>query len=114
MKDYKLPKGLRKRIRGYIRKKFPYSRKFDEESLLESLPRSLYRDVHVNRLKLLTQKVPLFSNASEGFLQSFIPELDTELVLAGDLAVIQDEPVSGAFRTIIVCHIQESSSRVLF
>ena len=97
MRDYNLPKPLRKRIKQYIQQKFPHSRKFDEHSLLNSLPKPLYRAVHVNRLKTLTKTVPLFSHTSDGFLESFIPELNTDLILAGDLIVIQDEPVSGLY-----------------
>eukprot|EP01138_Halocafeteria_seosinensis_P006272 gb/GECG01006413.1/.p1 GENE.gb/GECG01006413.1/~~gb/GECG01006413.1/.p1 ORF type:complete len:692 (+),score=63.97 gb/GECG01006413.1/:1-2076(+) len=97
MKDYNLPKDLRKRIRHYIQERFPSSRKFDEVSLLESLPKPLYRAIHINRLKSLTKSVPLLANTSEGFLESFIPELNTQFILADDMIVLEDEPLSGLY-----------------
>eukprot|EP01138_Halocafeteria_seosinensis_P002872 gb/GECG01002934.1/.p1 GENE.gb/GECG01002934.1/~~gb/GECG01002934.1/.p1 ORF type:complete len:667 (+),score=65.50 gb/GECG01002934.1/:1-2001(+) len=97
MRDYNLPKELRDRIRRYIRQRFPSSRKFDEVTLLHSLPRPLYRSIHINRLKSLTKKVPLLANTSDGFLESFVPELNTQLILADDEVVLQDEPVSGLY-----------------
>lgn len=97
MKDTNLSQDLRERIREYIARKWPDNRKFDEETLLQALPRPLYRDIHVQMLLSLSRSVPLLANASEGFLQSFVPCLRTELVLANETVVFQDEPTSGVY-----------------
>ena len=97
MKDSNLSKGLRDRIRTYISRRWPESRKFDEEKLLSSLPRHLYRDVHMESLLSLTKTVPLLANTTEGFLQAFVPALTTELVLEKETIIYEDEPASGLY-----------------
>jgi hypothetical protein len=97
MRDSKLPQDLRARIRQYITRKWPDHRKFDESNLLHSLPRPLFRDIHIQMLLSLSKSVPLLASASEGFLQSFVPSLRTELVLANETVVFQDEPSSGVY-----------------
>ncbi|GAA0169431.1 ligand-gated ion channel [Lithospermum erythrorhizon] len=86
-----LPQDLRERVRRYDQYKWLETRGVDEESLVQSLPKDLRRDIKRHLCLALVKRVPLFENMDERLLDAICERLkpclyteDTYIVREGD------------------------------
>ncbi|KAF2317021.1 hypothetical protein GH714_010621 [Hevea brasiliensis] len=65
-----LPQDLRERVRRYDQYKWLETRGVDEETLVQSLPKDLRRDIKRHLCLALVRRVPLFENMDERLLDA--------------------------------------------
>ncbi|KAL0316487.1 UNVERIFIED_CONTAM: putative cyclic nucleotide-gated ion channel 5 [Sesamum radiatum] len=70
-----LPPDLRERVRRYDQYKWLETRGVDEESLVQSLPKDLRRDIKRHLCLALVKRVPLFENMDERLLDAICERL---------------------------------------
>ncbi|KAK9716475.1 hypothetical protein RND81_06G236100 [Saponaria officinalis] len=88
-----LPQDLRERVRRYNQYKWLETRGVDEESLVQSLPKDLRRDIKRHLCLNLVRRVPLFANMDERLLDAMCERLKPALYTEKTYIVREGDPV---------------------
>ncbi|KAL3535107.1 hypothetical protein ACH5RR_003568 [Cinchona calisaya] len=88
-----LPQDLRERVRRYDQYKWLETRGADEESLVQSLPKDLRRDIKRHLCLALVKRVPLFENMDERLLDAICEWLKPCLYTENTYIVREGDPV---------------------
>ncbi|KAK6126954.1 hypothetical protein DH2020_039306 [Rehmannia glutinosa] len=88
-----LPPDLRDRVRRYDQYKWLETRGVDEESLVQSLPKDLRRDIKRHLCLALVKRVPLFENMDERLLDAICERLKPCLYTENTYIVREGDPV---------------------
>ncbi|GJT86330.1 probable cyclic nucleotide-gated ion channel 5 [Tanacetum coccineum] len=88
-----LPQELRERVRRYDQYKWLETRGVDEESLVQSLPKDLRRDIKRHLCLSLVKRVPLFENMDERLLDAICERLKPCLYTDHTYIVREGDPV---------------------
>ncbi|KAL9677639.1 hypothetical protein QQ045_005872 [Rhodiola kirilowii] len=88
-----LPQDLRERVRRYDQYKWLETRGVDEESLVQSLPKDLRRDIKRHLCLALVRRVPLFENMDERLLDAICERLKPSLYTENTYIVREGDPV---------------------
>lgn len=88
-----LPQDLRERVRRYDQYKWLETRGVDEESLVQSLPKDLRRDIKRHLCLALVKRVPLFENMDERLLDAICERLKPCLYTENTYIVREGDPV---------------------
>ncbi|PIA41535.1 hypothetical protein AQUCO_02200159v1 [Aquilegia coerulea] len=88
-----LPQELRERVRRYDQYRWVETRGVDEESLVQSLPRDLRRDIKRHLCLALVRRVPLFANMDERLLDAICERLKPSLYTEETFVVREGDPV---------------------
>ncbi|MCB0549833.1 MAG: cyclic nucleotide-binding domain-containing protein [Phaeodactylibacter sp.] len=79
-----LPLSLQRRIHDYYSYKWRKRLGFDEEDFLEGLPHSLKRQVALHFKREILERIPMFSQASQEFIESIALHLNPAVFTPGD------------------------------
>ncbi|XP_076893021.1 putative cyclic nucleotide-gated ion channel 5 [Bidens hawaiensis] len=88
-----LPPDLRERVRRYDQYKWLETRGVDEESLVQSLPKDLRRDIKRHLCLSLVKRVPLFENMDERLLDAICERLNPCLFTDHSYIIREGDPV---------------------
>ncbi|KAK4257557.1 hypothetical protein QN277_007128 [Acacia crassicarpa] len=88
-----LPHELRERVRRYDQYKWLATRGVDEESLVQSLPNDLRRDIKRHLCLALVRRVPLFESTDERLLDAICERLKPCLFTENTYIVREGDPV---------------------
>ncbi|CAA2996920.1 putative cyclic nucleotide-gated ion channel 8 [Olea europaea var. sylvestris] len=88
-----LPPELRDRVRRYDQYKWLETRGVDEESLVQSLPKDLRRDIKRHLCLNLVRRVPLFANMDDRLLDAICERLKPSLYTESTYIVREGDPV---------------------
>ncbi|KAJ8443798.1 hypothetical protein Cgig2_017279 [Carnegiea gigantea] len=88
-----LPQELRERVRRYNQYKWLETRGVDEETLVQSLPKDLRRDIKRHLCLNLVRRVPLFANMDERLLDAVCERLKPSLYTDNTFVVREGDPV---------------------
>ncbi|KAL8497590.1 hypothetical protein ACS0TY_021071 [Phlomoides rotata] len=88
-----LPQDLRERVRRYDQYKWLETRGVDEQSLVQSLPKDLRRDIKRHLCLALVKRVPLFENMDERLLDAICERLKPCLYTESTYIVREGDPV---------------------
>ncbi|KAF3452950.1 hypothetical protein FNV43_RR03383 [Rhamnella rubrinervis] len=88
-----LPQELRERVRRYDQYKWLETRGVDEESLVQSLPKDLRRDIKRHLCLALVRRVPLFESIDERLLDAICERLKPSLFTESTYIVREGDPV---------------------
>ncbi|KAL4184236.1 hypothetical protein AMTRI_Chr10g224560 [Amborella trichopoda] len=88
-----LPQDLRERVRRYDHYRWLETRGVDEESLVQSLPKDLRRDIKRHLCLALVRRVPLFDNMDERLLDAICERLKPSLYTESTYIVREGDPV---------------------
>ncbi|KAK8967854.1 putative cyclic nucleotide-gated ion channel 5 [Platanthera guangdongensis] len=88
-----LPQELRERVRRYDQYKWLETRGVDEESLVQSLPKDLRRDIKRHLCLALVRRVPLLGNMDERLLDAICERLKPSLYTEKIYVVREGDPV---------------------
>ncbi|KAF5445693.1 hypothetical protein F2P56_034728 [Juglans regia] len=88
-----LPQELRERVRRYDQYKWLETRGVDEETLVQSLPKDLRRDIKRHLCLALVRRVPLFENMDERLLDAICERLKPCLFTESTYIVREGDPV---------------------
>ncbi|KAK7304099.1 hypothetical protein RJT34_15148 [Clitoria ternatea] len=88
-----LPQELRERVRRYDQYKWLATRGVDEESLVQSLPKDLQRDIKRHLCLALVRRVPLFESMDERLLDAICERLKPCLFTESTYIVREGDPV---------------------
>ncbi|MQL91657.1 hypothetical protein Taro_024271 [Colocasia esculenta] len=88
-----LPQDLRERVRRYDQYKWLETRGVDEESLVQTLPKDLRRDIKRHLCLALVRRVPLFDNMDERLLDAICERLKPSLYTESTYIVREGDPV---------------------
>ncbi|EPS66346.1 hypothetical protein M569_08426, partial [Genlisea aurea] len=89
-----LPEDLRDRVRRYVQYKWLATRGVDEESILQSLPSDLRRDIQRHLCLDLVRRVPFFSQMDDQLLDAICERLVSSLSTEGTYIVREGDPVT--------------------
>ncbi|XP_065866512.1 putative cyclic nucleotide-gated ion channel 7 [Euphorbia lathyris] len=93
MRHRLLPQDLRERVRRYDQYKWLETRGVDEESIVQSLPKDLRRDIKRHLCLNLVRRVPLFANMDERLLDAICERLKPSLYTEKTYIVREEDPV---------------------
>ncbi|XP_078433611.1 putative cyclic nucleotide-gated ion channel 9 isoform X2 [Wolffia australiana] len=88
-----LPPELRERVRRYDQYKWLETRGVNEETLVQSLPKDLRRDIKRHLCLALVKRVPLFENMDERLLDAICERLKPTLYTENTHIVREGDPV---------------------
>ncbi|XP_062007980.1 putative cyclic nucleotide-gated ion channel 8 [Rosa rugosa] len=88
-----LPQDLRERVRRYDQYKWLETRGVDEESIVQTLPKDLRRDIKRHLCLNLVRRVPLFANMDERLLDAICERLKPSLCTESTFIVREGDPV---------------------
>ncbi|XP_078157766.1 cyclic nucleotide-gated ion channel 17-like [Carex rostrata] len=94
MKHRQLPQKLQDRVRRFVQYKWLATRGVDEESILETLPADLRRDIKRHLCLNLVRRVPLFAQMDEQLLNAICERLVSSLCTEGTYVVSEGDPVT--------------------
>ncbi|KAM4111603.1 hypothetical protein ACJW30_05G080000 [Castanea mollissima] len=101
-----LPQDLRERVRLYDQYKWLETRGVDKESLVQSLPKDLRRDIKRHLCLNLVRRVPLYANMDERLLDAICERLKPSLYTERTYIVREGVPVDEML--FIICGCLES------
>ncbi|XP_061347558.1 probable cyclic nucleotide-gated ion channel 5 isoform X2 [Gastrolobium bilobum] len=93
MRHRLLPQELRERVRRYDQYKWLATRGVDEDSLVQSLPKDLRRDIKRHLCLALVRRVPLFESMDERLLDAICERLKPCLFTESTYIVREGDPV---------------------
>lgn len=94
LKERNLPPQLRSSVRFYYTHRFNTNKIFDEEAIIASMSPAIQREIMGHVARSVLQSVPLFREASKGFLNMVLPLLRNEFVAKEEIVLIENEPPS--------------------
>ncbi|XP_076957978.1 cyclic nucleotide-gated ion channel 18-like [Bidens hawaiensis] len=94
MRHRQLPQDLQDRVRRFVQYKWLATRGVDEESILQSLPVDLRREIQRHLCLNLVRRVPFFSQMDDNLLDAICERLVSSLSTQGTYIVREDDPVN--------------------
>ncbi|XVF16453.1 hypothetical protein REPUB_Repub10bG0031900 [Reevesia pubescens] len=94
MRHRQLPENLRERVRRFVQYKWLATRGVDEESILQSLPLDLRREIQRHLCLSLVRRVPFFSQMDDQLLDAICERLVSSLSTKGNYIVREGDPVN--------------------
>lgn len=94
MRHRQLPPELRERVRRFNQYKWLATRGVNEESILQSLPLDLRREIQQHLCLNLVRRVPFFSQMDDQLLNAICERLVSSLNTEGTYIVREGDPVS--------------------
>ncbi|CAA2980072.1 probable cyclic nucleotide-gated ion channel 14 [Olea europaea subsp. europaea] len=94
MRHRQLPEDLQQRVRRFIQYKWLTTRGVDEESILQTLPTDLRRDIQCHLCLDLVRRVPFFSQMDDQLLDAICERLVSSLSTQGTYIVREGDPVT--------------------
>ncbi|KAL6658309.1 hypothetical protein ACP70R_003895 [Stipagrostis hirtigluma subsp. patula] len=94
MRHRQLPTELQERVRRFFQYKWLATRGVDEESILQSLPLDLRREIQRHLCLALVRRVPFFSQMDEQLLDAICERLVSSLSTKDAYIVREGDPVS--------------------
>ncbi|KAG8050576.1 hypothetical protein GUJ93_ZPchr0009g1850 [Zizania palustris] len=94
MRHRQLPMELQERVRRFFQYKWLATRGVDEESILQSLPLDLRREIQRHLCLALVRRVPFFSQMDEQLLDAICERLVSSLSTKDAYIVREGDPVS--------------------
>ncbi|XVE83936.1 hypothetical protein DITRI_Ditri16bG0128900 [Diplodiscus trichospermus] len=94
MRHRQLPQDLQERVRQFVQYKWLATRGVDEESILQSLPLDLRREIQHHLCLSLVRRVPFFSQMDDQLLDAICERLVSSLCTAGNYIVREGDPVN--------------------
>ncbi|MQL96521.1 hypothetical protein Taro_029195 [Colocasia esculenta] len=94
MRHRQLPHELRARVRQFGQYKWLATRGVDEESIVQSLPTDLRRDIKRHLCLDLVRRVPFFSQMDDQLLDAICERLVSSLSTEGTYIVREGDPVT--------------------
>ncbi|WCJ40373.1 cyclic nucleotide gated channel 7 [Euphorbia peplus] len=94
MRHRLLPHELKERVRRYDQYKWLETRGVDEETIVQSLPKDLRRDIKRHLCLNLVRRVPLFANMDERLLDAICERLKPTLYTEQTYIVREEDPVN--------------------
>ncbi|KAF8711136.1 hypothetical protein HU200_029144 [Digitaria exilis] len=94
MRHRQLPPELQERVRRFFQYKWLATRGVDEESILQSLPLDLRREIQRHLCLALVRRVPFFSQMDEQLLDAICERLVSSLSTKDAYIVREGDPVS--------------------
>uniref|UniRef100_A0ACD6A1M4 Uncharacterized protein n=1 Tax=Avena sativa TaxID=4498 RepID=A0ACD6A1M4_AVESA len=94
MRHRQLPLELQERVRRFFQYKWLATRGVDEESILQSLPLDLRREIQRHLCLALVRRVPFFSQMDEQLLDAICERLVSSLSTKDAYIVREGDPVS--------------------
>ncbi|PKA49425.1 putative cyclic nucleotide-gated ion channel 14 [Apostasia shenzhenica] len=94
MKHRQLPPELKERVRRFVQYKWFATRGVDEETILNSLPAGLHRDIQRHLCLDLVRRVPFFSQMDDQLLDAICERLVSSLSTEGTYIVREGDPVT--------------------
>ncbi|KAJ0712476.1 putative cyclic nucleotide-binding domain, Ion transport domain, rmlC-like jelly roll [Helianthus annuus] len=94
MRHRQLPQDLQDRVRRFVQYKWLATRGVDEESILQSLPIDLRREIQRHLCLNLVRRVPFFSQMDDNLLDAICERLVSSLSTQGTYIVREDDPVN--------------------
>ncbi|XP_010550110.1 PREDICTED: cyclic nucleotide-gated ion channel 18 [Tarenaya hassleriana] len=94
MRHRQLPPDLQERVRRFVQYKWLATRGVDEESILQSLPTDLRREIQRHLCLALVRRVPFFSQMDDQLLDAICGCLVSSLSTAGTYIFREGDPVN--------------------
>ncbi|EOY02348.1 hypothetical protein QUC31_018224 [Theobroma cacao] len=94
MRHRQLPENLQERVRRFVQYKWLATRGVDEESILQSLPLDLRREIQRHLCISLVRRVPFFSQVDDQFLDAICERLVSSLSTEGTYIVREGDLVN--------------------
>ncbi|PSR87592.1 Cyclic nucleotide-gated ion channel like [Actinidia chinensis var. chinensis] len=94
MRHRQLPLELQERVRQFVQYKWLATRGVNEESILQSLPIDLRREIQRHLCLNLVRRVPFFSQMDDQLLDAICERLVLSLSTQGTYIVREDDPVN--------------------
>ncbi|CAI9755582.1 unnamed protein product [Fraxinus pennsylvanica] len=94
MRHRQLPEDLQQRVRRFIQYKWLTTRGVDEESILQTLPSDLRRDIQRHLCLDLVRRVPFFSQMDDQLLDAICERLVSSLSTQGTYIVREGDPIT--------------------
>ncbi|XVE67954.1 hypothetical protein DITRI_Ditri09bG0029400 [Diplodiscus trichospermus] len=94
MRHRQLPENLQKHVLRFVQYKWLATRGVDEESILQSLPSDLRRQIQRHLRLSLVRRVPFFLQMDDQLLDAICGRLVSSLCTEGNYIVREGEPVS--------------------
>ncbi|KAL6960624.1 Cyclic nucleotide-gated ion channel 18 [Sarracenia purpurea var. burkii] len=94
MRHRQLPPELQERVHRFVLYKWLATRGVDEESILQSLPLDLRREIHRHLCLKLVRRVPFFSQMDDQLLDAICERLILSLSTQGTYIVREGDPVN--------------------
>ncbi|KAK9090479.1 hypothetical protein Sjap_023656 [Stephania japonica] len=94
MRHRQLPLDLQERVRKFVQYKWLATRGVDEESILQSLPLDLRRDIQRHLCLGLVRRVPFFSQMDDQLLDAICERLVSSLSTKDTYLVREGDPVN--------------------
>ncbi|CAI9784757.1 unnamed protein product [Fraxinus pennsylvanica] len=94
MRHRQLPEDLQQRVRRFVQYKWLTTRGVDEESILQTLPTDLRRDIQRHLCLDLVRRVPFFSQMDDQLLDAICERLVSSLSTQGTYIVREGDPVT--------------------
>lgn len=94
MNHRQLPEDLQERVRRFVQYKWLATRGVDEESILQSLPMDLRRDIQRHLCLGLVRRVPFFSEMDTQLLDAICERLVSSLSTQDTYIVREGDPVN--------------------
>ncbi|KAI5665549.1 hypothetical protein M9H77_15402 [Catharanthus roseus] len=93
MRHRQLPPELQERVRRFVQYKWLATRGVNEESILQSLPLDLRREIQQHLCLNLVRRVPFFSQMDDQLLDAICERLVSALSTEGTYIVTEGDPV---------------------
>ncbi|GAB2220770.1 hypothetical protein Droror1_Dr00008442, partial [Drosera rotundifolia] len=97
MRHRQLPEDLKECIRRFVQYKWLATRGVDEESILQSLPLDLRREIQRHLCLGLVRRVPFFAQMDDQLLDSICERLVSSLSTKGTYMIREGDPVTEMF-----------------
>ncbi|KAA0035134.1 hypothetical protein IC582_003737 [Cucumis melo] len=94
MRHRQLPEDLKRRVRRFVQYKWVATRGVDEETILQSLPADLRRDIQCHLCLDLVRRVPFFAQMDDQLLDAICERLVSSLSTEGTYIVREGDPVT--------------------
>ncbi|KAJ4804260.1 Cyclic nucleotide-gated channel 18 [Rhynchospora pubera] len=94
MRHRQLPEDIQDRVRSFFRYKWLATRGVDEESILQSLPLDLRREIQRHLCLALVRRVPFFSQMDDQLLDAICERLVSSLSTKDTYIVREGDPVN--------------------
>ena len=89
---YKLPASLRSRMYAHVHYRWQLTRGFQVESVLDSLPSGIRRDIQMSLLSSIVADLSIFASTPSNFVAAVVERFRTELIVGNEYVFTADEP----------------------
>lgn len=89
---YRLPLSLRGRMYAHVHYNWQISRGINVDTVIDSLPGAMRRDIQMFLLSSIVANFPIFANTPSNFIGAVVEKFRTELLVANEYVFTADEP----------------------